>query len=149
MVIDEILRKARERALEMELPYEGVLLPSEAFQVWKEVPKAKLVDVRTRAEWDWVGRIAGTLEVEFVTYPGGRPNPSFLSEIEGKVDKDAPVMFICRSGARSHNAAMLASQAGYSACYNVLEGFEGDKDEAGHRNSKGGWRAAGLPWVQS
>jgi len=149
VAIDEILRTARERALALELPYEGALLPSEAYQVWKEVPHASLVDVRTRAEWDWVGRIPGAAQVEFVTYPGGRPNPSFLAEIEGKVDKDAPVMFICRSGTRSHHAALLASQGGYAACYNVLEGFEGDKDEAGHRNTKGGWRAAGLPWTQS
>ena len=64
-------------------------------------------------------------------------------------DKEAPVLFICRSGGRSHNAAMLAMQAGYTQCYNVLEGFEGDKDAAGHRNTKGGWRASGLPWSQS
>ena len=58
------------------------------------------------------------------------------------------VMFICRSGGRSHNAAMLAQQAGYSEAYNVLEGFEGDRDAQGHRNTIGGWRAAGLPWTQ-
>jgi rhodanese-related sulfurtransferase len=65
------------------------------------------------------------------------------------VDKGAPVLFICRSGGRSHNAAMLALQAGFSECYNVLEGFEGDRDAEGHRSTKGGWRAAGLPWTQS
>jgi len=59
------------------------------------------------------------------------------------------VLFICRSGGRSHNAAQLAMQAGYTQCYNVLEGFEGDKDEAGRRNTQGGWRARGLPWTQS
>ena len=149
MTIDEILKIARDRALEMKLPYGGALLPIEAYRVWKEVPEASLVDVRTRAEWDWVGRIPGTVEIEWVTYPGGTPNPSFLPEIECKVGKDVPVMFICRSGVRSHNAAILASQAGYSACYNVLEGFEGTKDAAGHRNTRNGWRAAGLPWVQS
>jgi rhodanese-related sulfurtransferase len=58
-------------------------------------------------------------------------------------------MFICRSGGRSHNAAMLALQANYTECYNVLEGFEGDKDASGHRSTQGGWRAAGLPWIQS
>jgi rhodanese-related sulfurtransferase len=57
-------------------------------------------------------------------------------------------MFICRSGGRSHQAANAATQAGYPDCYNVLQGFEGDKDAAGHRNTLGGWRAAGLPWVQ-
>jgi len=58
-------------------------------------------------------------------------------------------MFLCRSGARSHAAAAAAAQAGYSQSYNVLQGFEGDKDTSGHRNSLGGWRVAGLPWVQS
>ena len=58
-------------------------------------------------------------------------------------------MFMCRSGARSHAAAAAAKQLGYTEAYNVLEGFEGDKDPLGHRNTVGGWRKAGLPWVQS
>jgi rhodanese-related sulfurtransferase len=116
--------------------------------VWRNASGAKLVDVRTRAEWDYVGRIPGAVEIELVTYPGGRPNPGFVAELESKVDKSAPVLFICRSGGRSHNAAMLAAQAGYTA-YNVLEGFEGDRDAGGHRNTTGGWRVAGLPWSQS
>lgn len=149
MAIDGILKTARARGRQMGLPYEGALLPSEAYQIWKEAPHAHLVDVRTRAEWDWVGRIPGAVEIEFLTYPGNKLNPSFLPELEQKVDKEAPVMFICRSGGRSHNAAMLATQSGYTNCYNVLEGFEGDKDAESHRNTRGGWRAAGLPWVQS
>lgn len=149
MDITEILKTARERALRMGLPYGGALLPAEAYQVWKTLPGAKLVDVRTRAEWDWVGRIPGAVEIELLTYPGNRPNPSFLAELERQVEKDAPVLFICRSGGRSHNAALLALQAGYRECYNVLEGFEGDKDEQGHRNTRGGWRVAGLPWIQN
>ena len=83
------------------------------------------------------------------TWPGGRPNADFVKQLEDKVDKSAPVLFICRSGGRSHNAAMMAQQAGYAECYNVLEGFEGDKDASGHRSTKGGWRFAGLPWTQS
>ena len=149
MTISEILKAARERARQMGLPYEGALLPSEAYEIWQQAPGAKLVDVRTRAEWDYVGRIPAAVEIELLTYPGNRPNPAFLAELTQQVDKEALMMFICRSGGRSHNAAMLAMQAGYTECYNVLEGFEGDKDAAGHRNTKGGWRAAGLPWVQS
>jgi rhodanese-related sulfurtransferase len=144
------LETAHERAKQMGLPYDGALTPREAHQVLQEVPSAKLVDVRTKAELEWVGRIPGAVEVELLTYPGGRPNPDFIKELERLVaDKDAPLMFICRSGGRSHNAAMMAQQAGYAECYNVLEGFEGDKDNAGHRNAKGGWRVAGLPWTQS
>lgn len=149
MAITEILQAAQERGQEMGLPYDGALTPQEAYEVWQKAPGAKLIDVRTRAEWDYVGRIPGAVEIELLTYPGNRPNAAFLAELEQKVDKEAPVMFICRSGGRSHNAALLAMQAGYSACYNVLEGFEGDKDAQGHRNTKGGWRAAGLPWTQS
>lgn len=145
----EALKKARERGKQARLPYEGALTPREAYDVLREVPAAKLVDVRTRAELEWVGRIPGAVEVELLTYPGSRPNPDFIKQLEQQVEKDAPVMFICRSGGRSHNAAMLAQQAGYAECYNVLEGFEGDRDSGGHRNTQGGWRFAGLPWTQS
>jgi rhodanese-related sulfurtransferase len=144
----ENLEKARQRAKEMGLPYDGALTPREAHEVLRQNAQAKLVDVRTRAELEWVGRIPGAVEVELLTYPGSRPNPDFVKQLEQHVDKGAPVMFICRSGGRSHNAAMLAQQAGYAECYNVLEGFEGDKDASGHRNTQGGWRFAGLPWTQ-
>jgi rhodanese-related sulfurtransferase len=149
MNLDDALQRAHERGKKMGLDYEGALMPVEAQALLQQAPGAKLVDVRTKAEWDYVGRIPGAVEIELLTYPGNRPNPDFLKQLEQKVDKDAPVMFICRSGARSHNAAMLATQAGYTQCFNVLEGFEGDKDASGHRSTKGGWRAAGLPWVQS
>jgi rhodanese-related sulfurtransferase len=149
MAISEILKAAQERARQSGLGYAGALLPGEAHQILQQAPRAKLVDVRTRAEWDYVGRIPGAVEIELLTYPGNRPNPSFVAELERQVHRETLTMFICRSGGRSHNAATLATQAGYSECYNVLEGFEGDKDAAGHRNTKGGWRAAGLPWMQS
>ena len=78
-----------------------------------------------------------------------RRNPQFLDQLQARVPKtEAPVMFLCRSGARSHQAAVVATQAGYPNSYNILEGFEGDKDAQGHRNSVGGWRVAGLPWAQ-
>jgi rhodanese-related sulfurtransferase len=149
MTIADIIQKARERARQLGLSYSGALTPAEANEIWRSAPGTKLVDVRTRAEWDYVGRIPGAVEIELLTYPGNRPNSAFVTELESKVDKSAPVLFICRSGGRSHNAAMLALQAGYGEAYNVLEGFEGDRDGQGHRNTTGGWRAAGLPWTQS
>ena len=148
MSAEDILGKARDRAKQMGLPYEGAVTPQEAADLVRD-GGAKLVDVRTRAELDYVGRIPGAVEVELLTYPGNRPNPGFLDQLEQKVPRDVPVLFICRSGGRSHNAAMMAMQAGYPETFNVLEGFEGDRDAAGHRNSKGGWRHAGLPWTQS
>ena len=149
MSTEDTLQKARQRAKEMGLPYEGALTPKEAHDVVQQ-GAAKLVDVRTRAELDWVGRVPGAVEVELLSWPGSRPNPDFVQQLEAAVpDKNTPLLFLCRSGGRSHNAAMLAMQSGYAEAYNVLEGFEGDKDGGGHRNTVGGWRAAGLPWTQS
>lgn len=144
--LTELLNNARTRARELGLPYAGSLTPKEAHEVWNLAPGSKLVDVRTRAEWDWVGRIPGAEEIEWMSYPTNQPNTHFLAQLKHQVDPEALVMFICRSGARSHNAACLASEAGYAECYNVLEGFEGDKDAEGHRGMTGGWRHAGLPW---
>ena len=133
----------------MKLPYAGALLPSEAHALMRENSGAKLVDVRTQAEWEYVGRVPQSVLIEWNTYPSGQRNSRFLEELQSKVPKtEAPVLFLCRSGARSHHAAMLATQAGYPNSYNILEGFEGDKDANGHRNTVGGWRVAGLPWVQ-
>lgn len=138
---------AAERAKKLGLPYAGALLPAEALALMKA--GATLVDVRTKAELQYVGRIPGALEVEWQTYPGGKPNPGFLDELAEAVGKDAPTMFICRSGVRSHGAAEAAMRAGWKETYNVLEGFEGDKNAEGHRNTVGGWRKSGLPWTQS
>ena len=145
----EILNKAAERGKQLKLPYAGALLPQEAYELMQKAPGAKLVDVRTHAEWNYVGRIPNSVQIEWQTYPASQPNPNFLDELQAQADKQAVVMFLCRSGARSHAAAAIAAQAGYSHSYNVLQGFEGDRDANGHRNSVGGWRVAGLPWVQS
>ena len=147
--IEDILKTARERARKMGLPYAGALTPHEAFQFWQEVNGAQLADVRTHAELYWIGRIPGAIEIEFSFYPGNARNPEFLAQLESMVSKDAPLMFLCRSGGRSHHAAALATHEDFRECYNVLEGFEGERDASGHRNTVGGWRAAGLPWVQS
>lgn len=147
--ITAILQAAQQRARELNLPYEGALYPGEAYQIIQAAPGAKLVDVRSRAELEWVGRVANSIDIEWANYPGMKRNPNFLTQLEQQVDKEALVMFICRSGTRSHHAAAAATQAGYSDCYNVLEGFEGELDPGKHRNSTGGWRAAGLPWEQS
>jgi len=142
-----IKKAAAERARKLGLPYAGALLPAEAHELMKA--GAKLVDVRTKPELQYVGRIPGSLAVEWQTYPGSKPNPEFIGELAAAASKDDPVMFICRSGARSHGAAEAALRAGWKETYNVLEGFEGDKDGAQHRNTVGGWRKAGLPWTQS
>lgn len=138
---------ARQRASDLKLPYTGALLPPEAHTLMQA--GATLVDVRTKAELEWVGRVPGALTVEWNSWPGGKPNPDFVAQLESQVSKETPVMFLCRSGGRSHSAATAATQVGYREVYNVLQGFEGDKDTAAHRNTLGGWRLAGLPWMQS
>ena len=144
--LSDLLNLAQTRTRELGLPYAGALTPSEACEVWQLAPGAKLFDVRTRAEWDWVGRIPGAVEIEWMIYPGNQPNADFLAQLKRQVDSESLVMFLCRSGVRSQKAACLATEAGYTECYNILEGFEGDIDATGQRGKIGGWRKAGLPW---
>jgi len=145
----KLLEKAQQRAQELGLPYKGALLPAEAHQVLQQDQSVQLVDVRSQAEWDWVGRIPGAVEIELRFYPGMQPNTHFLDELVRKIDKTKPVFFICRSGVRSNVATSMVSEIGFTEAYNILEGFEGDKDENGHRGNVSGWKAAGLPWMQS
>jgi len=147
--ISEILSVAQGRAKELKLPYEGALMPDEAYEILHSAPGAKLVDVRSRAELDFVGRIPGAVEIEWMIYPGMKLNPGFVAAMQQQVDKEALVMFICRSGGRSHQSAQAATQAGYPDCYNVLVGFEGDANAKKHRNVLNGWKVLGLPWEQS
>jgi rhodanese-related sulfurtransferase len=147
--ISEILNKARERAEERRLPYAGALLPAEAYELLRQDPSARLVDVRTQAEWDYVGKVPGSVQIEWQTYPNSQPNPAFLDELKTQVNPEAIVLFLCRSGVRSHAAAAACTRIGYARSFNILEGFEGDKDAQGHRSSVGGWKLAGLPWMQN
>ena len=130
--VESILARAKQRAEAMNLPYAGALLPLEARTLMQTVPGAKLVDVRTQAEWDYVGHVPESVLIEWNTYPSGERNPRFVEQLQARVAKrEAPVMFLCRSGARSHHAAVAATHAGYPNSYNVLEGFEGEKDQIG------------------
>jgi rhodanese-related sulfurtransferase len=115
------------------------------------------VDVRTRAEWNFVGKpdLSGLGRqahfVEWQDFPAGTPDPGFVAKAAAALtaSKDAPVLFLCRSGGRSRAAAIAMTAAGYSRAYNIAGGFEGDLDRDGHRGSKNGWKAAGLPWIQT
>jgi len=143
------LAAAQKRRAEYDLPYYGAVLPSEAQALLEAFPNARLIDVRTRPEWDYVGRVPGSILIEWTTYPAGSRNPAFLDELKTVAgDPQAPLLFFCRSGQRSDSAARAAAAAGYTMAFNVLEGFEGPKDAEGHRGTLGGWRKAGLPWIQ-
>src|SRR5258706_11106703 len=117
---DDILARARERAETLKLPYAGALLPVEAHALMQQVPGAKLVDVRTQAEWEYVGHIPDSILIEWNSYPEGQRNPRFLEQLQKQVPTtEEPVLFLCRSGARSHQAALAAKQAGYSRAFNI------------------------------
>jgi rhodanese-related sulfurtransferase len=132
----------------MGLPYAGALTPHEAWQL-QAAGAARLVDVRTFAEWEFVGRVPDSMLIEWRRLGEHKPNAAFLQHLRGNVDPGDAVLFLCRSGVRSHHAAETAAQAGFERAYNVLEGFEGDLDGERHRGTTGGWRFHGLPWIQS
>lgn len=144
---EQILASAQKFGTEKNLPYAGALTPQEAFEILQAGPKALLVDVRTQAELDLVGRVPAALNVEWAFYPGMAANPDFASLLQQQVDKSLTVIFMCRTGGRSHNAAVLAKQLGYNAAYNMLEGFEGEANSLKQRTLINGWKHAGLPWT--
>lgn len=147
---EKILAEADRRRESAALPYAGAVTPPEAYALLQSGQGVKLVDVRTSAERDWVGRVdappSTELAIEWNRYPGGMPNPDFLQQLEQTAGKDDVLLFLCRSGVRSRYAAKLATEHGYTRCYDILEGFEGDKDAQGHRKTVGGWCMRGLPW---
>jgi sulfur dioxygenase len=127
--------------------YAGDVSPELACRWWQE-GEAVLVDIRSDAERDWVGFIPGAVSLEWKHWPGMQVNPQFDQEFRAKVPAGRKAVLLCRSGIRSIAAARRATELGYEA-YNVLEGFEGDPDEQGHRGTRGGWRLRGLPWRQN
>lgn len=147
----ELLELARQRAEAGQLPYSGAVTPQEAYALLQSDPRIRLIDVRTNAERDWVGRVALSPEqhgaVQWNLYPGGTPNPQFLEQLQQVAGKDEVLLFLCRSGVRSRHAARTATEHGYRHCFDILEGFEGEKNEHGHRKTVNGWCKAGLPWI--
>jgi rhodanese-related sulfurtransferase len=134
--------------------YAGDITPQESWKLLAENPESVLVDVRTAAEWNWVGvpdLSSLGRQVVFIEWnTAGGPNQNFVADLiaAGVTPGERPVIFLCRSGNRSIPAAQAATAAGIAPAYNMLEGFEGQLDEHGHRGAAG-WRAEGLPWKQS
>ncbi|MBA3772938.1 MAG: rhodanese-like domain-containing protein [Ramlibacter sp.] len=126
--------------------YAGDLPPQLAFEWWQN-GDAVLVDVRTDAEREWVGFVPGAVSLAWKQWPGMSLNPSFDEGLKAAVPPGKKALLLCRSGVRSISAAKRACELGIEA-YNILEGFEGDLDEAGQRGKRGGWRNRGLPWRQ-
>lgn len=146
---ERILAAARTRVLDQ--PYAGAVTPQEAYALLQGDPKVKLIDVRTNAERDWIGRVTippgQHAAVEWSTWPGGVPNAAFADQLAQVAAPDEVLLFLCRSGVRSRHAARVATEHGFAESFDILEGFEGDKDAEGHRKTVGGWCKAGLPWM--
>ena len=139
--------------------YAGDIDCRDAWALLQADPTAQVVDVRTMAEWNFVGLpdLSGSgrriLTVEWQSYPSMAVNPDFAAQTAellagAGADQDSAVLFLCRSGGRSRAAAIAMTKAGYSRAYNISGGFEGDPDAQHHRGSRNGWKASGLPWRQ-
>ncbi|MEE2996747.1 MAG: rhodanese-like domain-containing protein [Pseudomonadota bacterium] len=135
--------------------YAGDVDVVEAWEAVKDTPNSMLVDVRTKAEWNFVGvpDLSSVNKepvlVEWQDFPKMDVNGSFVDAVAAAApDKSTPIYFLCRSGARSKSAAIAMTQVGYVECFNIAQGFEGPHDVAHHRGSTDGWKARGLPWVQ-
>ncbi|MEM6891715.1 MAG: rhodanese-like domain-containing protein [Pseudomonadota bacterium] len=143
-------------------PLVGQVCPKQAWEILGSDKDARLIDVRTQAEWAFVGvpdltdSAHDTLFIEWARYPEMSPNPTFVADVKEALGGDNPgtLLFICRSGVRSLHAAMavatsFARNGSEITCLNVMEGFEGDLDASGHRGDHNGWKARGLAWRQS
>lgn len=135
--------------------YAGDLTSTEAWRFLEEDSEALLIDVRTIAEWIYVGlpdisRLGRTVMcVQWNVWPRMEVNPEFVPHLEAEgVTREKPLLLICRSGIRSRDAAVALTASGFGPCYNVSDGFEGDLDHTKHRGARNGWKVAGLPWVQ-
>lgn len=135
----------------------GEISPQEAWELMQADDGATLVDVRSSMEYRYVGHPVGAVHVPWMEPPRWQPDPRFVERVSeellakggGRGDmRELPVMMICRSGSRSADAAVLLARAGFGKVYNVLEGFEGERDESWHRSTINGWRFHSLPWRQ-
>ena len=136
--------------------YAGDISPTDTYAALRDNPDAALVDVRTTAEWQFVGQPdlsslnKQPVNIEWQIYPSMDVNAGFANAIKAAgLSPEQPIYFLCRSGVRSKAAAAAMTAAGYTACYNIDNGFEGAPDANKHRGTVNGWQADGLPWVQS
>ena len=140
--------------------YAGDLLAPDAFELLAGDPTSTLIDVRTQAEWTYVGAPdlsslgKAALFLEWQSFPSMQVDGRFAARLStmletGELKRGAPLLFLCRSGVRSRHAAIAMTAEGWTPCFNVSDGFEGPLDSWRHRSVVGGWKAAGLPWTQT
>lgn len=141
----------------LTIPFEGFaghVSPETAFKTLGQDSNARLIDVRTKAEWQFVGipvlPADQFLAIEWQSFPTMEKNAGFADLVQRHIhDRAAPVFLLCRSGARSEAAARALSACGFEKAFNVASGFEGDANVEGHRGTVNGWKFDGLPWRQS
>jgi rhodanese-related sulfurtransferase len=140
--------------------YAGDISAHEAYSILEQDKTAVLVDVRTKPEWSYVGGpdLSGlgkrAILVEWQEFPSMQINVDFVARLNEALDEngagaDAPILFLCRSGARSRAAAIAMTASGRAHCFNIANGFEGPLDDKRRRGAVDGWKAQGLPWSQS
>ena len=134
------------------------LLPKQAYEMLRQQKDAVLIDVRSSMEYEFVGHPLDACHVPIKEWPDWETAQDFVKSVRSalqqqsagkEVPLETPLLFLCRSGKRSELGAEMLNNSGFTNVYNVLEGFEGDKDGNGHRNTINGWRFHGLPWEQS
>jgi len=141
------------------MSYSGDLTPVEVWEKLLDDRSAFLIDVRTQAEWSFVGvpalpeTSAPMIGQEWQTFPTMAVDSNFGATLSKRLEdvgatKASQLFFLCRSGVRSLAAAQAMTALGFEYCYNVTGGFEGDRDDQGHRGTVNGWKAANLPWQQ-
>lgn len=125
--------------------------PLAAYALLQHNPDAVLLDCRTEIEHMYVGHPVGAEHIAWQEGPEWEVDPEFVTKVKRllKGDLERTVLLICRSGQRSLAAGAALEAAGFSRVINVLEGFEGKRDENFQRGRLGGWRYHGLPWHQS
>lgn len=147
-------------ALQSQVGYAGDVDPLTAYRELASNSTAQLIDVRTRAEWSFVGvpDLGGVgkepILIEWQSWPHMQVAADFLDKLKAElaarnVGPDASLYFLCRSGVRSAAAAAVAAAEGFEKSFNVSGGFEGPPDQDRHRGSVAGWKANDLPWVQT
>jgi rhodanese-related sulfurtransferase len=135
--------------------------PQDAWKILDEDKHSLLVDVRTFEELNFVGHVdlssiaAKSIILPWRIYPRMELNSAFISELSNFIAKTFPsnpldtnLLFLCKTGGRSNEAAKSMSEIGYKNTYNITGGFEGEADSSGHRGNINGWKAANLPWEQ-
>lgn len=127
------------------------LTPKESWDLLQRQQDALLIDVRMEIEFRYVGYPPGAINIPWYEFPSMKPDvASFVAAVAAKtVSKDQTLILLCRSGERTIDAGIALEKAGFTAVVNVLDGFEGDRDDNHHRSTESGWRFEGLPWIQS